>query len=157
MSICVFVQIQLYCNHDATVLIVKWLFLSYRWKGESSDSNFEIGKPYQHFNWMLQSSGQKWRIVCWTALLRKQEGRSNCHWPLTSNDTHSVVYGYKFLRYSSLSPWLQSSLQSLRNSRKLQIVWIHTVFHFLYSCFCVSCFCVLCFCVSVFCVSVASS
>jgi len=50
MSICVFVQIQLYCNHDPTVLIVKWLFLSYRRKGESSDSNFEVGKPYQRFN-----------------------------------------------------------------------------------------------------------
>jgi len=34
-------------------------------------------------------------LGCWTALMWRQEGRSNHHWPLTSNDVSSVVYGYK--------------------------------------------------------------
>ena len=33
---------------------------------------------------------------CWIAVMRRQGGRSNPHWPLTSNDVYpSVVYGYK--------------------------------------------------------------
>jgi len=47
-------------------------------KREFSDANFWDRKPCWHFDF------------CWTTLMRRQRGKSNRHWPLTSNDTQWV-------------------------------------------------------------------
>jgi len=42
----------------------QWLLLSWllhKWKREFSDTNFEIGKPWRHFDWTLQSS-TGWKV-----------------------------------------------------------------------------------------------
>ena len=61
----------------------------------------------------------------WTTVMRRKEGRSNCHRPLISNDTQCNVWLYilKFSHYSSLSPWrrLKHSIETSARFSNLKV------------------------------------